>query len=288
MTRFGPAGLADSFAEMGYKKSEEAADYLSRFSLTAFEYQCGHGVRIKDETAARIGAALMEKDIRVSMHAPYYISMSSTDEEKRLNSVDYLLQSARALKAMGGTRIIFHPGSCGKLDRSERLRKAMDTMERAVRALDDEGLGDMTLCPEVMGKINQLGSLEEVLSLCTIDRRIIPCVDFGHLNARTYGSLKGTDDFLRVVDTISETLKDERYRIFHSHFSRIEWTKGGEKRHWTFRDTGFGPDWEPFLEMISIRGLSLTVICESAGTQTEDAATMMNYLNKKLNKENDI
>ncbi|MBQ3394417.1 MAG: TIM barrel protein, partial [Oscillospiraceae bacterium] len=236
----------------------------------------------------RIAAALMEKDIRVSMHAPYYISMSSTDEEKRLNSVDYLLQSARALKAMGGTRIIFHPGSCGKLDRSERLRKAMDTMERAVRALDDEGLGDMTLCPEVMGKINQLGSLEEVLSLCTIDRRIIPCVDFGHLNARTYGSLKGTDDFLRVVDTISETLKDERYRIFHSHFSRIEWTKGGEKRHWTFRDTGFGPDWEPFLEMISIRGLSLTVICESAGTQTEDAATMMNYLNKKLNKENDI
>ena len=232
MTRFGPAGLADSFAEMGYKKSEEAADYLSRFSLTAFEYQCGHGVRIKDETAARIGAALMEKDIRVSMHAPYYISMSSTEEEKRLNSVDYLLQSARALKAMGGTRIIFHPGSCGKLDRSERLRKAMDTMERAVRALDDEGLGDMTLCPEVMGKINQLGSLEEVLSLCTIDRRIIPCVDFGHLNARTYGSLKGTDDFLRVVDTISETLKDERYRIFHSHFP------GSNGQREERRDTG--------------------------------------------------
>lgn len=286
MTRFGPAGLADSFAEMGYKKSEEAADYLSRFSLTAFEYQCGHGVRIKDETAKRIGTALKEKGIRVSIHAPYYISMSSEDEEKRLNSIEYLLRSAKALKAMGGKRIIFHPGSCGKMDRGERLKKAVDTMEKSVVALDDASYGDMILCPEVMGKINQLGSLEEVLTLCKIDPRIIPCVDFGHLNARTYGMLKGTDDFVRVVDTIANTLKDERYRHFHSHFSRIEWTKGGEKRHWTLRDTDYGPDWMPFVDMIALKGLDLTVICESAGTQTEDAALMMNYLNNKLNKEN--
>ncbi len=278
MTRFGPAGLADSFREMGFKKSIEAAEYLSRFGLDAFEYQCGHGVRVKEETARRIGQALREKDIQVSIHAPYYISMSSVEEEKRLASVDYLLQSARALKAMGGRRIIFHPGSCGKMSRQERLTLATDTMEKAVEALDREGFSDMILCPEVMGKINQLGSLDEVLSLCRVDSRIIPCVDFGHLNARTYGTLKAYEDFMAVADRINSVLGDDRRTRFHRHFSKIEWSKGGEKRHLTFEDGRFGPDFEPLMQLIHDRSLDLVVICESAGTQTEDARTMKQYL----------
>ena len=278
MVLFGPAGLADSFKAKGYKKSIQVADYLSEFGLTAFEYQCGRGVKIGTEAAKDLGNVLADKNIQVSLHAPYFISMSSLEEEKRLNSVNYILQSARALDAMGGRRIIFHSGSCGKITRQEALAKAMDTMGLMVRAMDDSGFGHMTLCPETMGKVNQLGSLSEVLELCKVDKRILPCIDFGHLNARDGGIIKGKDDYLRIIDTIAETLKDGRFIHFHSHFSKIEYTAGGEKRHLTFEDTVWGPQFEPLMDVVYENNLSPVFICESAGTQTEDALTMKTYL----------
>ena len=278
MVKFGPAGLADSFKSMGYKKSIQVADYLSCFGLDAFEYQCGRGVKIKQDAAKELGVVLAEKGVQVSLHAPYFISMSSIEEEKRLNSVNYILDSAKALDAMCGRRVIFHSGSCAKLTRSEALAKAVDTMNLMMQAIDDNGLSHMTLCPETMGKVNQLGSLEEVLRLCQVDKRILPCIDFGHLNARDGGWIKTKDDYLRIIDTMAETLKDERYKIFHSHFSKIEYTTGGEKRHLTFEDTVWGPEYEPLMDVIYENNLSPVFICESAGTQTEDALSMKKYL----------
>ena len=278
MALFGPAGLGDSFKAMGYKKSIQVADYLSRFGLTAFEYQAGRGVKIGTDAASQLGAVLADKNIQVSIHAPYFISMSSVEEEKRLNSVNYILQSAQALNAMGGRRIIFHSGSCGKITRQEALNKAMDTMGLMVQAMDDNGFGHMTLCPETMGKVNQLGSLDEVLALCSVDKRILPCIDFGHLNARDGGVIKGKDDYLRIIDRMAESLKDDRFMHFHSHFSKIEYTTGGEKRHLTFRDTVWGPEYEPLMDVVYENNLTPVFICESAGTQTEDAQAMKLYL----------
>lgn len=279
MALFGPAGLADSFKTLRYKKSIQVADYLSRFGLTAFEYQAGRGVKIGTDAARQLGDVLADKNIQVSIHAPYFISMSSVEEEKRLNSVNYILQSARALDAMGGRRIIFHSGSCGKITREEALSKAMNTMGLMMEAMDANGFGHMTPCPETMGKVNQLGSLDEVLALCTVDKRILPCIDFGHLNARDGGVIKGKDDYLRIIDRIAETLKDDRFMYFHSHFSKIEYTKGGEKRHLTFRDTVWGPEYEPLMDVVYENNLSPVFICESAGTQTEDAQAMQRYFN---------
>ncbi|MBQ3009362.1 MAG: TIM barrel protein [Oscillospiraceae bacterium] len=278
MALFGPAGLADSFKAKGYKKSVQVADYLSEYGLNAFEYQCGRGVKISESAAKELGIVLADKNIQVSLHAPYFISMSSLEEEKRLNSVNYILQSATALNAMGGRRVIFHSGSCAKLTRQEALAKAIDTMHLMMQAIDDSGLGHMTLCPETMGKVNQLGSLSEVLELCKVDKRILPCIDFGHLNARDGGVIKGKDDYLRIIDTIAETLKDDRYISFHSHFSKIEYTTGGEKRHLTFEDTVWGPEFEPLMDVVYENRLSPVFICESAGTQTEDALAMKTYI----------
>ena len=284
MALFGPAGLADSFKAMGYKKSIQVADYLAEFGLTAFEYQAGRGVKIGTDAASQLGAVLADKNIQVSIHAPYFISMSSVEEEKRLNSVNYILQSAQALNAMGGRRIIFHSGSCGKITRQEALNKAMDTMGLMVQAMDDNGFGHMTLCPETMGKVNQLGSLDEVLALCSVDKRILPCIDFGHLNARDGGIIKGKDDYLRIIDRMAEKLKDDRFMYFHSHFSKIEYTTGGEKRHLTFRDNVWGPEFEPLMDVVYENNLSPVFICESAGTQTEDAQTMKFYYEAKKGK----
>ena len=272
--RFGTAGTSDSFAAKGYKNSLDIPAYTAEMGLDAFEYQCGHGVRLGLEKAARMAVDAAEQGILFSVHAPYYISMSSLEEDKRLNSVNYLLQSAAVCKALGGRRVIFHPGSCGRQSREAALEKALDTLKRAQDALDEAGFAEITLCPETMGKIGQLGTLEEVLALCRVDRRITPCIDFGHLNARTLGGIRSKADYAAILDRIGEALGDARARQFHVHFSRIEYSKGGEKRHWTFAETQFGPEPQPLMELLAERGLAPVIICESAGTQAEDAQTM--------------
>lgn len=248
--RFGTAGLSDSFKASGGKTPADIARFTAGFGLTAFEYQCGRGVRISAERAAELGAACAANGIVLSVHAPYYISMSSLEEEKRLHSVDYLLQSCAAVKAMGGRRVIFHTGSCGKQSREAALEKALDTLTRAQKAVDEAGYGDCILCPETMGKVGQLGTLEEVLALCQVDKRITPCIDFGHLYARSRGQDLADPEgagYAALLDRLEEALGDERAKNFHAHFSRIAYTDGGEKMHLTFADTQYGPPHEPLI-----------------------------------------
>ena len=275
--RFGTAGISDSFDAMGFKNSLDIPAYIERFQLHAFEYQCGRGVRLGLDKAAEMARRAEKPDILFSVHAPYFISMSSMVEETRLKSIDYILQSCRLVRALGGRRVIFHSGSCGKQSREEALEKALDTMQRMVKAVDEEGFDDITLCPETMGKSGQLGTLDEVLALCGVDKRITPCIDFGHLNARTLGGIQTKQDYADILDRMQQVLQDDRARNFHVHFSRIEWSKGGEKRHWTFADTQFGPEYPPLIQLLKERQLSPVIICESAGTQAEDALSMQEY-----------
>ena len=272
--RFGTAGTGDSFAAQGGKTSLDIPEYTAKMGLNAFEYQCGHGVRLGLDKAAKMAALAAPKDILFSVHAPYYISMSSLEEDKRLNSVNYLLQSAAICRALGGQRVIFHSGSCGKQSREAALEKALDTLRRAQTALDEAGFSDITLCPETMGKIGQLGTLDEVLELCKVDERITPCIDFGHLNARTLGGIASKADYAAILDKVEAALGGARAKRFHVHFSRIEYSAGGEKRHWTFAETQFGPEPQPLMELLAEQGLEPVIICESAGTQAEDACTM--------------
>lgn len=269
--KFGPAGNSDSFYELGYKGSLDVPDYIFKMGLDAYEYQCGRGVNIGLEKCLALGEKAREKGVTLTLHAPYYISLSSVDPAKRDNSIVYILQSARAVDAMGGDRVVVHSGSCGKLDRKTALEYACDTMKKALEVLDDEGLSHIRLCPETMGKINQLGTLDEVLTLCELDERMIPCIDFGHLNARTHGGLSTYEAFEAIFDEIENRLGISRLREYHGHFSKIEYSDGGEKMHLTFEDTVFGPVFEPFLELTVKKNCSPVIICESDGTQAEDA-----------------
>ena len=275
--KFGPAGNSDSFKTMGYKHSLQVPEYIVKKGLDAFEYQCGRGVNIGEEKARDLGKIAAENGVSLSLHAPYYISMSSVEEEKRLNSIRYILDSARAVNFMGGTRIVVHTGSCSKISREEALFLAIDTMKLAIKTLDDEGLSGVRICPETMGKINQLGTLEEVIALCKLDERLLPCIDFGHLNARTLGGSNSKEAYEKILDTIENELGQARLKEFHSHFSKIEYSQGGEKKHLTFEDRVYGPDFEPLMELIYKKNLSPTFICESAGTQAEDAKQMKDY-----------
>lgn len=278
--RFGPAGTCDDFAAAGYKSIGQIPLFLSDLNLTAYEYQCGHGVQVNPVTAENFAELAEAADIQVSIHAPYYITLSGTDETKRLASLTYILQSAQAVRLLGGRRIIIHSGSASKISRSAAMELAADTLRRSLEMLDAEGYTDVILCPETMGKVNQLGTVAEVCELCRIDERMIPCIDFGHVNAMTSGSLKTAADYAQLLDLIQNALGVERLKQLHIHFSKISYTlKGGELRHLTFEDQLYGPEFEPLAEECAKRGLAPVFICESAGSQSRDANTMMRIFN---------
>lgn len=279
---FGPAGSSDTFMKEN-KSSSEMPEYLQRLGLDCFEYQCGQGVRITDKSASSLKAKAEEYGIAISLHTPYFISLSSIEEEKRDKSIDYILQSAAAAKKIGAERIVIHSGSCSKITREEALELAKDTLIRARRAVVEAGYEDIIFCPETMGKFNQLGTLDEVLELCGLDDTFLPTIDFGHLNARTLGQVNSKEAFEHIFVKIENALGSDRLKVFHSHFSKIEYTQnGGEKRHLTFEDTLYGPEYEPLMELVAKKNLTPTFICESAGTQDADALMMKKSYMKYL------
>lgn len=275
IARFGPAGNCDDFAAAGHKHSAEMPAFVASFGLNEYEYQCGRGVRLSDDTAAALRLNAQAHGVQLSLHAPYFISLASDDAQKRDNSIRYILDSADAVARLGGNRIVVHPGGLCGLTREGATTLACDTLARAQKALDEAGLDFIHICPETMGKINQLGDLAEVMRFCAVDERFLPCIDFGHLNSRTHGGLASKADYAAVLDTLENELGRERAGLFHAHFSKIEYTEGGEKRHLTFEDTLFGPEPAPLMELIAERGYTPTFVCESAGTQTRDAKTLM-------------
>ncbi len=282
--KFGPAGNAQAFYDAGYKSTFQAPAWLKSLGLTAYEYQCGRGVRLSETAAEQIRLQALEHGIAVSVHAPYFISLASKEPEKRDNSVRYILDSAEAVVRLGGDRIVVHPGGLGGLSREDATALACETLRKAQAALDAAGLSQVHICPETMGKINQLGTFEEVLTMCGVDERFLPCVDFGHLNSRTHGEVNSQDAFAALLDRMEEVLGTARASVFHAHFSKIEYTAGGEKKHLTFADTQFGPEPDALMALVAQRGWSPVIICESDGTQAHDAATMHALYKQAKNK----
>lgn len=273
---FGPAGNCEEFYESGRKSSTEAPLWIKEYGLDAYEYQCGQGVRGKPESFIAVGEAAREAGIRLSLHAPYFISLSGTDPEKRLGSLNYIKQSIDAADLMGAYLIVCHTGSAGKITREEAMDLAADTVLHIDGEIDNKGI---IIGLETMGKLNQLGTVDEVITLCKINNgKFAPVVDFGHVNARERGqAFKTEDDYKRVFDKIGEQLGDDKARYLHCHFSKIEYTDKGEKKHLTFDDEIYGPAFEPLGEVIVKYSLCPNIICESAGTQARDAKIMKDY-----------
>ncbi len=282
LAKFGPGGNCEKFYEEGNKTSLNIPDWLSKKGLEAYEYECGKGIKISPDSAKALGEKAKEKGITLSVHAPYFISLSSTEEEKRENSVKYILDTLSVANVMGAKRIVVHSGSCSKITRKKAVELAAQTIKKAVYEADNLGLGHIHICPETMGKVNQLGTIEEVCELCSLDERLLPTVDFGHINSQTRGGLKEMEDFERIFNIIENKLGIERLKNFHIHYSRIEFTSAGEKKHRCYSETEYGPEFSPVAEIMAKRNLTPTVICESRGTQTEDAMELKKlYLEKR-------
>ena len=275
--KFGPGGNSDSFKLAGGKSTLQAPGFVKRIGLDAYEYEAGNGLSASEEMLAGIGLKAKEHGIAMSFHTPYFISLSSVEKEKRIKSVEYIKQSAHASKLLDANIMVVHCGSCAKISRETAMEYAKETLTNTARMMYDCGFSVIAGI-ETMGKVNQLGTLEEVIELCATDSHLYPVVDFGHMNAREQGGLfPDADSYRRVFHQIAEALGDEKARYMHCHFSKIAYTEKGEKNHLTFEDTVFGPPFEPLMEAIVREGVSPNIICESAGTQADDALAMKNY-----------
>lgn len=272
--KFGPAGNAQSFADAGFKATVDAPRWLHEIGLNAYEYQCGRGVNIGEETARKIAAQAALHNIAMSLHAPYYINLSNRDEERVQKNIGYVLASCQAATWLGADRIVVHTGGVGKQSRTKAFENTKENVRDILNAVEQAGY-TTTICLETMGKQSVIGSAEEIFELVALDDRLLPCIDFGHLNARTCGKCSTEEEFAQVLDLMENTIGTERARVFHSHFSHIEYGPKGEVRHLTFADEQYGPDFAPLAKLIAQRGWTPRFICESAGTQAEDAKQMM-------------
>ena len=274
MIKFGPSGNCESFYAEGYSHTEEAAAFVKKRGLDCFEYSFGRGVRMSETTAISIGEAFKKEGVEISAHAPYFINFANPDDEMAAKSYGYVLDTAKALKWMGGKRVVFHPAAQGKATREE----AVALTEERLKILRDyiylNDLQDMMFCPETMGKLAQIGTVEEVTRFCKVDEIYTPCVDFGHINARERGSLFTVEDYKSRLEYMVSELGYERMKHFHVHFSKIMYSAKGEVKHLTFEDTVYGPEFEPLALALKQLKLEPYIVSESAGTQAEDALYM--------------
>lgn len=279
---FGPGGNGDLFYAQGGKGTVDAPRWLAGYGLDAYEFEAGNGVSAGEATLRKIGDEAVKYGIAMSLHTPYFISLSGVDPEKRLKSIGYIEKSLWAAELLRADTIVIHSGSAAKISREEAMRLSCDTLEKIIEAVGDTPI---KLGIETMGKVNQLGTLDEVIEQCRVDKHYVPVVDFGHMNAREVGGYFVTvDDYRRVFDKIAEGCSPEVAKNLHCHFSKIEYTGAGEKKHLTFEDTAYGPEFEPLVEAIVKDGLTPRIICESAGTQAEDVKQMKDYYEKLVNE----
>lgn len=271
---FGPGGNGDWFYSEGNKSTLQSPGWLKSKGLDAFEYEAGNGIAAGEATLAAIGAKAREHGILMSLHTPYFISLSGVEEAKRLKSIEYIQKSLWAAELLGADTIVIHSGSAAKISREEAMALSKDTLGKIAEAVGETSI---RLGIETMGKVNQLGTLAEVIEQCKVAPIYAPVVDFGHLNARNIGgAFPDADSYRRVFDDIGNALGDAVAKSLHCHFSKIQYTGAGEKKHLTFADEEFGPLFEPLAEAIVKEGVAPRIICESAGTQAEDALYMKN------------
>lgn len=284
MILFGPSGNSEGFFAAGLKNSEQSAVWVKNMGLDAFEYSFGRGVLMSEEKALSIGKAFNENNVKISVHAPYYINFSNPDPEMIDKSIGYIIKSAEMVGLMGGNRIIIHPATQGKDARENAFARALDNFKKLTDVIYATGMDNLLYCPETMGKYAQLGTVEEITEICKIDKIYVPTVDFGHVNSREGGSLKSKEDFIKRLQFMIDELGYDRMKHFHVHFSKIQYGAKGEIRHLNFDDEVYGPEFEPLADALIDLKLEPVIICESAGMQDVDALYMKNYYFSQLNK----
>lgn len=282
MIKFGPAGNCKTFHDAGYKRTIEAPKWLKEQGLDAYEYSFGKGFTLPDDTAIAIGNEMKKYGIAISVHAPYYINFATPTDEMAEKSYNYVLESLRKLRLLGGNRLVVHPASQGKMTREEAVALCKSRLNILKNKIIEAGYSDMYICLETMGKSAQIGTYEEVLDFCTIYDKFIPTFDFGHINALTQGTLKTDDDYRKIIERSIEVIGAEKTKMCHIHFSKIEYSNKGEVKHLTLEDNVYGPEFAPLAKILKEYNMSPVIISESKEYMGRDAKILKDIYNNKI------
>jgi deoxyribonuclease-4 len=233
---------------------------LKELGLDALELGWVRAVRVTEETCAAIQAAGIEKDILISVHAPYYINLNANNEEW-VNSRKRLMDSAIYGSLAGATDIIFHPGSYFEKEPSDVLPTVIERLQGCLDELRSVG-NKVTLRPETMGKSAMLGSLEDTLVLAKAIPGVEPCIDFAHLHARPGdGSINTYDEFSQILEIYAETLGEDYLTRMHIHLSGIQYGDKGEKEHLPLKESDLNLD--DLLKSLKAFHCHGRILCES-------------------------
>lgn len=285
MVLFGPSGCDNEFYEQGHKSILEVPEWIKEYGLDAYEYSFGHGYQMSTELATKAGEKFKEYNIKLSLHAPFYINFANPDDVMYQKTQGYIYTGIKFLKAFGADRLVFHPASCGKLKRDEALSLTQLRFKETFDKMESEGiLNGILLCPETMGKTMQIGTYKEVIDLCKTNSHLVPTFDFGHINALEQGSLKTKDDYKKIFDYCIDKLGFERTSNCHIHFSKIQYGAKGEIKHLNYDDEIYGPEFDPLADVLVEYKLAPRVICESMDKMPHDSLIMKKIYLKTLDK----
>lgn len=263
--RFGTVGAPQGTPKSG---TTAAIEYIRELGLDAFEIAWVRSVRVSDEACLEMKEHAARHDVRLSVHAPYFINLNSQTAEKMMASDERLLAAARKGYLAGAADIIFHPGSYhGQLP--ERVyQRAREKLTELQGILRDEGV-EVTLRPETMGKGAMFGSLEEVVRLSKEVEGVAPCIDVAHLHARRGdGGFNSYGEFAEMFQLIGRELGPAGLKSMHFHISGIEYTEAGERNHLMLENSDL--DWRAFLQACIDFDVQGVIVCESP-TQEDDA-----------------
>jgi deoxyribonuclease IV len=262
--RFGPAGVPHIFRTLG-AQSFDVPRLLREEGLDAFEYQAvrwGQKPQMKREDAERLGVEARKNDVWVSMHGSYYVNLSGKKEVVEA-SKRRLVACATAAQWIGAYVLVFHTGFYGRFEKSYAFKNCSDALKDIVETMNSLGIRDVKLGPETMGRVFQVGTLDEILTICQEVEQTQLVIDWSHMHARRQGRFKKVDDFRAVVEEVERRLGTEAARDMHCHFSKIEYTDKGERRHHVLDEARYGPDFEMLAEVIAEFKMRPVIICET-------------------------
>ncbi len=233
---------------------------LRELGLDALELGWVRAVRVTEETCATIRACASEQDVKISIHAPYFINLNATDEEW-INSRKRLMDAAKYGNLAGASDIIFHPGSYFGNPPSEVLPMAIKRLQGCQEELKSAGIA-VTLRPETMGKSAMLGSLEDTLTMAKALPMVEPCIDFAHLHARPGdGSINTYDEFSQILEQYGKALGEKALARLHIHLSGILYGEKGEKEHLPLKESDL--NLEGLFKALSAFHCQGRILCES-------------------------
>ena len=265
---FGTAGVPRS---TNGKSSILGIERVRELGLDCMELEFVQGVRMSEKGAKNVKEAGNKENIGLSVHAPYYVNLNSSEEEKFKASLERIYQAAKIGSICGAESIVLHAAFYQKSSKQEAYNMVSKALQKITEQLRDEGIY-VVLRPETMGKCTQFGTLEEVLSLSSELERVMPCIDFSHMHARE-GKHNSYSEFIAILSKVEETLGKEGLLNMHIHISGIEYDSKGEKKHLTLKESDFKyQELLVTLKEFKIKGM---VICESPSLE-EDGLLLKN------------